>query len=395
MKWSGKNFGNLQKMYIIRAIRSGMFSIAIIVLFFKQYGLSMKEITLLQSLFAIAVIAFEVPTGYYADHYGRKKSIIIGGCFSFLGYTAYSLSSTFLGFFFGEILLAIGCCFVSGADSALIYDNTDQGDGKSAFIRTEGNGGSAGMFSESITSFIGGSFLFIISLRFPIYFDILLALAVIPVALSLHEPRKPKEQKRESSIVIMVRLMKYSLLDHVEIKWLIIYSAVVSTSTLTMVWFVQIYWMEARIPVFWFGILWSSLLLISAWVSLYAHKIEEKLGRKKSLTILIALPVIAYFLLGIHVAAGSIAFMSLFFVARGLNNPIMKSYINGLVSPKERATILSVQSLAGRVMFASIGPFMGWVHDEYSLQAVMIACGALFAIMGTVALLFLQKNRLL
>ncbi len=395
MNWLTCKTNNLQKMYVIKALRSGMFSIAIIVLFFKQHGLSMKEITLLQSLFALAVIVIEVPTGYFADTYGRKKSIIIGGCFSAVGYLVYSLSSTFFGFLGGEILLAFGYCFTSGADSAMIYDHTDKERGSRTAIKAEGNGGSASMFSEAVTSFVGGSLLALVSLRFPIYFDVLLALTVIPVAMSLHEIKKPQQQNRESSIVTMFKLMKYSLHDHVEIKWLIIYSAIVSTSTLTMVWFIQVYWMEAKIPQYMFGALWAAFMFIGGWFSLKAHSIEEYLGRKASLIALIILPVLAYVLLSFHIAPAAIVFIALFYVTRGINNPIIKSYINGLVSSEQRATIMSVQSLMARLIFAIIGPIMGWVHDAYSLQTTFVACAALFSLMGLVALLFLHKNKLL
>lgn len=382
-------------MYVIKALRSGMFSMAIIVLFFQQHGLTMREVTLLQSLFALAVIVFELPTGYYADHYGRKKSIVIGGCFSSLGYLAYSLSNTFPQFLGAEILLAAGCGFVSGADSAIIYENTDGKNGNRAFIKTEGNGAGAGMFSEALTSLVGGSFLALVSLRLPLYFDALLALSVIPVALTLHEAQKPKKQKRESSLVSMWRLMKYSLHEHVEIKWLILYSGLVSASTLTMVWFIQIYWEAAHIPTSMFGILWATLLCIGAWVSLRADLMEDRLGRKVSLIILVVFPAAAYFFLGAHVSAWSIVFIALFYVTRGLNNPIMKSYLNGLISSEKRATILSAQSLMGRLIFAVIGPVMGGIHDAYSLQTAMFACFTLFAILGVIALMFLHKNRLL
>ena len=366
-----------------------------IVLFFKQYGLSMGEITLLQSLFSVAAIIFEMPTGHYADRYGRKKSIVIGGCFSAVGYAVYSLASTFWGFLGGEIILALGCSFVSGADSAIIYENTDQAQGITSCIKTEGNGASAGMFSEAATGLIGGSFLALVSLRFPLYFDILLALTVIPIALSLYETEKPKKQKRESSLVSIWRAMKYSLYGHVELKWLIIYSAVITATTLTMVWFIQIYWVAAHIPIVLFGGLWATLMCIGAAVSKMAHALESGLGRKRSLMLLVILPVAGYVLLGAHVAAWSIIFMATFYVARGMNDPIMKSYINGLISSDERTKILSVRSAMGRLIFTIIGPVMGWVNDAYSLQTALFACAAVYAGMGAIALLFMHKNRLL
>lgn len=395
MHWLKNKTNNLQKMYVIRALRSGMFSIAIIVLFFQEHGLLMEEITLLQSLFAVAAILFELPTGHFADSQGRKKSIVIGGCFSALGYAAYSMASTFSGFLVGEIILALGCSFVSGADSAIIYENTDQTQGLTTCIKTEGKSSCAGMFSEGVTSLVGGSFLALVSLRFPLYFDILLALSVIPVALTLEESQKPKKQKRQSSLATIWRVMKYSLREHVELRWLIVYSAVINAATLTMVWFIQIYWTTAQIPIAWFGVLWATLMCVGAVVAAKAHLIESRLGRRRALLWLIILPVAGYVFLGAHVAQWSIIFITLFYVARGMNNPIMKSYVNGLITSDERAKILSVQNAIGRLVFVVVGPIMGWVNDAYSLQAALFVCAGVFASMGAVALLFLRKNKLL
>ena len=89
---------NIWKIYFIKAVKSGMFSIPIIVLFFKENGLSMQEIFLLQALFSVAVIALEVPTGHFADRFSRKASILIGGIVATIGYVIYSLSYSFWGF---------------------------------------------------------------------------------------------------------------------------------------------------------------------------------------------------------------------------------------------------------------------------------------------------------
>lgn len=395
MNWLKNKDNNLQKMYVIRALRSGMFCMAIIALLFKQNGLSMMEIMLLQSLFAIAVIVLEVPTGQFADHYGRKESIVIGGIFSTIGYVVYSIASNFTGFLVGEMILAVGYCFSSGADSAIIYENADVSNGNGGAIKAEGGGASAGLLSEAFTSFIGGSFLSLISLRFPIYFDVLIALAVVPIAISLKKEGKPKKQTRENKILKMIRLLKYSLHDHKEIKWLIFYSAVVSSATLTMVWLIPMFWMATKTPTFMFGGLWATFLIVSAIFSYRAHLIEDCLGRKKSLIILLVLPVIGYVMLGYCVQIWAMIFVLLFYITRGINNPIIKSYINGLISSEDRATILSAQSLMGRLPFVFIGPFAGWIHDKYSLQAALFVCAGLYVAMGVIALLFLHKHKAL
>jgi MFS family permease len=50
----------------------------VITIFYKEHGLSMQEIFIIQSVFAIGVVLFEVPTGYFSDVVGRKKTLLLG-----------------------------------------------------------------------------------------------------------------------------------------------------------------------------------------------------------------------------------------------------------------------------------------------------------------------------
>jgi len=386
---------NIWKLYLIKGIRSGMFSIAIIVLFFKENGLSLREIIILQSLFSFIVIAFEVPTGHFADAQGRKKSIIIGSLFSTFGYLTYASSYGFWGFLAGETILGIGLCFVSGADSALLYDTLKESDRTNRSIGTEGRSSGASAISEAATSLIGGSLFALVSLRFPLYCDAVLAALAIPVALTLAETKRRTTKKRENAFAKMWRLMKYSLHEHVEIKWLIIYSAVAGAATLSMVWLIQVYWLAVGIPISAFGILWAALQVVFAVIALNAHSIENKFGRKKSLLALIVFPVIGFAALAVFHSVWSAAFITLFYVTRGMNDPVVKTYINGLVSSEDRATILSVKSLVGRLIFAVVGPFLGWAYDAYSLSLALGLSAGIFASMGLVALFFLHKHKAL
>lgn len=386
---------NIWKLYLIKGIRSGMFSIAIIVLFFQSNGLSLREIIILQSLFAFIVITFEVPTGHFADTVGRKKSIIVGSILSTLGYLIYASSHGFFGFLAGEAILGIGLCFVSGADSALLYDTLQENEQTKRSIKTEGRGIGIGAIFEAVTSLIGGSLLVLVSLSFPLYCDAILASCAIPVALTLMETKRRTSEKKENALIKMWRIMKYSLHEHVEIKWLIIYSAVAGAATLSMVWFIQVYWVAVKIPIVLFGILWAAQQLIFAFTALNAHSIENKIGRKKALILLIVFPVVAFSLLSSFQFIWAAVFIALFYVTRGLNDPVVKTYINGLVSSQDRATILSVKSLVGRLIFAVVGPLLGWVNDAYSLSVALGLSGVIFALFGAVALFFLHKHKVL
>jgi MFS family permease len=189
--------------------------------------------------------------------------------------------------------------------------------------------------------------------------------------------------------------MKYSLHEHLEIKWLIFFSAIVSASTLNMVWFIQVYWEKTQVPIWMFGILWAALQVVSAFVARHAHQIEEILGRKVSLLAMIVMPIIGYAFLSAAMTAWAGLFMILFYVTRGMNDPITKSYINGLIFSDDRATILSVRNFVGRLMFCVTGLLTGWVHDAYSLQSALALSSLIFFVGGAICLIFLKRHKAL
>ncbi|MFA7319591.1 MAG: MFS transporter [Parcubacteria group bacterium] len=385
---------NIQKLYIIRGLSNFMLIIPVIVPFFQENGLSVREIIMLQSLFAWAVIAMEIPTGYFSDTFSRKSAIVIGGIFATAGVVVYTQSHTFWNFLLAEIILGFGVSFISGADSSMLYETLLAEGREGEYKKLGGRNSSIGLFSESVACVLGG-FLALVSLRLPLYCDMLIVCWVIPVALTLVEPKKDCSRKTESSLKKMLSFVKFALHDHAEVKWLILYSATISASTLTMFWLSQPYFLATGVSLEFFGITMAIFLLCSALFSWNAHWVENFLGKKNSLIFLIILTTLGYVSLSSFWVMWSGAFILLFYAARGINNPVVLDYINGLISSDMRATVLSVKNLVSRAIFALIGPVIGWVSDAYSVKAALLFSGTTFLILGSIALLFLKKHKAL
>jgi MFS family permease len=384
--------GNIWKLSVIKMVRSGMFSIAIITPFFIENGVSIKEVIYLQALFSLAAVIFEFPTGYFADNYGRKKSIVLGGFFSSLGFFCYSLSHGFWEFLLAEIILALGMGFVSGADGALLLET--QGDIRdlSINISQEGVVRKYGFISEGLTSLIGGSIIAVCSLRTPFYLDAIFSSLVFFIGLTLVEPRRRFE--RENIFKTTKEVVKFFLIENRRAGKLVCFSAICSAATLNMVWFIQPYWLALNVPVELFGRMWALFFFFGALVSSRASQIEKFLGKKKSLLLIFVSSVIGYFFLGSELSiVWCMLAIAPFYVARGIHDPIIRGYLNGEISDKQRSSILSCRNLVYRLVFIGVSPIVGWVSEVYSLQVAMWVSGITVGLMGLVAWMFLVKHK--
>jgi MFS family permease len=136
-------------MYFLKGVLWFMLSMPIIILFFKENGLSLTEIMTLQGAYSLTVALFEVPSGYLADLFGRKACIVFSTIFSFVGFLFFCFFSGFYYFLIAQILVGFAGSLISGSDSALIYDTLLQTNNKDDYAKIEGRNYAIGNFSEA------------------------------------------------------------------------------------------------------------------------------------------------------------------------------------------------------------------------------------------------------
>lgn len=385
---------NIPKLYILQAIRWFLLIIPVLVLFYRENGLSMSEVFLLQTAFSAVIVVAEIPSGYFSDVVGRRYTLIIGTVLAALGFGYYTFADDFWSFLIAESILGIGASFISGTDSAMLYDTLHETGSADLYISREGRLMSIGNFSEGIASVIGG-LLATISLRTPFYVEAVLVVLAVPIAISLVEPSRKKYDTSKGRMRGVIEIVRFAVYSHAEVKWLLLYSSVLGASTLTMVWLIQPYLKEAGLPLAMFGIAWAALQVAVGAFALWSHRIEERIGRQGVLVSLAVLVVLAYAMLGAVVSLWMAPAIVIFYFVRGVSNPVTNSYINALISSDIRATVLSVKAMGVRAVFACAGPFIGWISDTWSLAAALRCAAAVFLVLSAVSLALLYRKGLL
>lgn len=371
-----------------------MLFMPIIWLFYEENGLTIADLFIIQSIYSVAIALIEIPSGYVADVLGRKNSMIIGMFLGFIGMIIYSFSFGFEGFLAAALCLGIGQSFISGSDTALMYDSLMQLNRSKEFIKLEGRTISMGNLAEAF-AFIVGGLLAEISLRTPFYAQIGIAFIGFLVALLLVEPTTEKlKDGRTKPWKNIKNIIRFSLKENKTLRYYIFYSAIIGAGTLTMAWFSQPYFMSIGIDnKFYFGLLGAILNLAVAIPSFYAHKIEEQINTRTILILILVLICSCYFALGYNSSLWGLLILLLFYITRGIATPVLRDYMNRHIPSEMRATVMSIRSFIIRIVFASTSPFFGYVADVYSLQQAILLSGILFLIIGGISLLFLlSKN---
>lgn len=355
--------------------------------------MSQTQIYILQSLFAITIVLLEVPSGYFADVAGRKTSIVLGALLSTLGFVLYSMSYGFYPLLLAEFVLGIGYTFISGADSALAYDSFAAEGNEKEYLRYESHGNGFMGISEATASFIGG-FLAIVSLRTPLIAQAITYGLTIPLALLLTEPKRIMSAA-EHPWKDVLRITKYALHGHKEIKWLIFYGAIMGTLTHTMVWLTQPYYQLIGIPLAWFGVLWAAQLFIMALFSHNADKYEKWMGKKRALISFPIIGCITYLILGLAPSLVVLPALLGFYFVRGMHIPILQHYVNSMVGSDIRATVLSVKNLAQKLIYCVLGPLIGVVADAYSLQTALLFSAMLYGSLSLIVLVNMRRLKIM
>jgi len=109
---------NIARLYGIKISKWFNLVMPVVVLFYQDNGMGMHEIFILKSIYSLAIVALELPSGWMADVWGRKKTLLLGAVLGSAGFLMYSFSYGFCAFVAAEIVLGAGHSFVSGADSA-------------------------------------------------------------------------------------------------------------------------------------------------------------------------------------------------------------------------------------------------------------------------------------
>ena len=163
-----------------------------------------------------------------------------------------------------------------------------------------------------------------------------------------------------------------------------LFGALVQSTGITGVWAYFLYYESIGISIGFFGLIFAAWQLSSAFGSRYAHSLENKIGKKRSLFLpLLIAP--CFLLLGTLKTFLLIPLVFLNAFLWGFVFPLLLDYVNRLIKSDVRATALSVFNMTGSLSIVLVLPIFGKLVDALSLSTAFIIMGIYFIVYGGIA----------
>ena len=374
--------------------------------------LNLFQIGTLFSIRGIIIYLFEVPSGVFADQYGKKTELMI--CFLFY------IASFFFFFWGGSyaivavamVLFGLGEAFRSGTHKAMIYSYLEQKGWFEHKTFVYGRTRSFSLIGSSLSAFV--SILLII--RLPKMQSIFL-FSIIPYLIdflliwsypdTLNEPlettisikkfithsieqlknifaNKPLRKVAVSSSLFdaIFKVLK----DYIQpiLKDIILVSGIyilVSMEAATQLKIIL-------------GLIYGVMYIFSSWVSRNVYRLNLKFNSDKLMDISFDILGIVFFIMFFAVKTKIIlAVIILYFFLYLLKDgrrPLAVDVFGDYMRKNERATVLSIDSQLSSLFMIVLAPLFGYIADRFGIAMLFLVIGLSILILNR--FLRVEKN---
>lgn len=368
------------------------------VTFLQAHGLDLLQVNLVNTAFFATLFVCEIPTGAFADIFGRKASFVISCIVQTGSLVMYGLATTFWGFVAAECVGAVAMTFASGAFEAWFVDE----------LRHHGYAGKldrifarVSLWKRGATILAGclGAWAGSYDLAIPWFMGA--AAAIAAAAIGLVFMRESYFERKPFSICGGMRAMKgtvaasvrYGIKEPaVRFVLMVIVVQVLAMQAINMQW--QPFFKPIMPTQAWYGALWTGIMLAGAAGAWTAPRFLRAVGDERSALVWcqVAVAVAVVLCAAFAPTMGlSLAFFLVHEAGRSAMDPIKDAYLHDNIPSRERATILSFESLAHH-LGGTIGLLAsGWLAVRYGMQATWAASG-LFLLVAALGIARIRRD---
>lgn len=379
---------NINGYYAFHLFGNMAFWLPIYTLFFLARTLDFSTILLLYAVDTVFQTLLEMPSGILADRIGRRPILMLGSLAQAAGYLMIAFGGSIPLYVVGMALHGTALAFVSGADSAFLYDTLAAAGREEEFKRVEGRAYMYNLLGWGGAGLLGG-FVAATSMTAPFVLSGITSLMAFFVIATCIEP--PRRTVRSSMRQLASEALAV-LRRNGRVRAIIIFSSILFGLLLVGHKFSQPYLQMAGVDLKLFGVIYFVWLMFAAVSSNYSDRIEKRLGRA---LYFLALPVLAglpFLYWGWRQSLFGAVIALTHQLVWGSLRPQMAGLINNEVTASVRATVLSMAGLGSSLVYVLAALLIGSVADRQGLPAALLYLGAAMIAAGMIAAVPLMRR---
>lgn len=362
-------------------------------------GFSLWEIGLAESVFHIVSLLCEVPSGMAADLLGRKKALVSGGVLAVTSNLLMAFAPNLFAICFAMALNALYNTLFSGTFTALVYDSLKTEDREDEYLQISANSSQISMLASALGSlastvqrFLGFTGFYLLSALFEGVSTLACRWMNEPIVTAAQANRARQSlHDLPGQFTLLVQDSLHVLRTCPLAAKLIVSSAIILVPSYLTKMFLQQRLIELGWPT---EVLFLPLLLggIACVLGTEAGRRVRFCSMRRFYAVCALLCGTGTLLVGTAPAWGGIFGMML---VQGVLEVYLLHEIqqlNDAIPSDQRATLISVDSMAYSLLMIPASPLVGAVGDAFGQAGAGLALlGGLVAVSGLV--LLRQKKR--
>jgi MFS family permease len=370
-------------------------------LFLLDAGLSNFEAFAANAFFTMGMVIFEVPTGVVADGWGRRVSFLLGTLTlagsTYLYYLLWQFSAPFPLWAVVSVLLGLGFTFFSGAVEAWLVDALRYSGYEGGLEAVFGRGQMVAGVAMLAGSLAGGVIAQATDLGVPFLVRAGLLLAMFAVAFGVMRdvgftPERSTHPLRATRAVLSASI-EHGLKVR-PVRYVMLAAPFSAGVGIYVFYALQPYLLEL------FGdpraysvaglaaAIVAGAQVLGGWLAPYARSLFRK--RTSVLILSGCISTLIFLVLGLaQTFWTALVLLTVWAVVDSSARPVRPAYINDMIPSKQRATVLSFDSLMGSSGGVVVQPVLGRSADLYGYPVSL----ALAGVFQSLAIPFLIASR--
>jgi len=362
-----------------------------LILAFLEKGLNFQLIGLLIAFRELAVNLIEIPSGGFADVYGRRTAMLVSFCAYLVSFTVFGFANHFAWLMCGMFFFAIGEAFRSGTHKAMIFTWLRLHGRENERTRVYGYTRSWSKLGSALSVVLGAAFVFGFESYSQVFFYSAIPCLFSMINIMGYPPELEGEKKQSQAtrdVIAHTRTTLAFVWSSRSLRSLLGesmgfegYFAVVKdylqpilkAGAVLLAGYLagSVVWSETRFAAILVGAVFFVLHLGSAAASRNAHRlVAHKGGPDQAAKMVWGLTVTLFTVILIagwfgRVESLVVAFI-LLYILQNFWRPIQVSRIDAHIHDSHGATVMSLESQAKRLATIILAPLMGWAVDTVS-----------------------------